>query len=358
MSSAEAPAAGGETEGQHEEGLRSQLVELMQSLKRREPLDPTYKRYLMDGAVTNVRPVLPKDKAYKKIGSDLRATVETFVVQTQGKDPFDRIAQRQPLQEEHMRAALTLREAKEHEQKALLDATLSALPKRAGMDAPTRRRHLEEICLGLRQSAPTSAAAAAGGASSRNRTPTPSTATTLSAAQQTEQARQQAALEAQRAQFKAREEARLRREEEDRQRRQLEAANRGSNKRDKTPQNALHKLIFPIFKMLWDMEFPHLGGINPFRIVIDRENCASCGAPDYFDVITTPMNLTYIQHKVDRLEYTTFQQFNQDVELMISNALLYNSDVNNPYHIAAEELKKNFLRTAKKAIAKVRAARK
>jgi len=357
MSSADAPAAGGETEGQHEEGLRSQLLELMQSLKRREPLEVTYKRYLMDGAVTNVRPNLPKDKAYKKIGSDLRATVETFMVQTQGKDPFDRIAQRQPLQEEHMRAALTLREAKEHEQKALLDATLSALPKRAGMDAPTRRRHLEEICLGLRQSAPTSAAA--GGASSRSRTPTPSsTTTTLSAAQQTEQARQQAALEAQRAQAKAREEARLRREEEDRQRRQLEAANRGNNKRDNTPQGALHKLIFPIFKKLWDTEFPHLGGINPFRIVIDRENCASCGAPDYFDVITTPMNLTYIQHKVDRLEYTTFQQFYQDVELMVSNALLYNSDVNNPYHIAAAELKKKFHKLAKKAIAKVQAARK
>jgi len=70
-------------EGQREEDLRNQLQAAMRDLKRREPLDPTYKRYLLNGLVTNRRPVLPKDKAYKKIGSDLRAVVEAFADQTQ-----------------------------------------------------------------------------------------------------------------------------------------------------------------------------------------------------------------------------------------------------------------------------------
>ena len=337
-------------EAQHEEDLRNQLLEAMQSLKRREPLDPTYKRYLMSGTLTNRRPVLPKDKTYRRIGSDLRATVETFAEQTQGRDPFDRIEQRQPLQEDQMRAALTLREAKKIEQKALLEATLSALPKRGGMDALTRRRHLEGIFLGLQSPEHQAAAARASAAGGGARTPTPS-----SAAQQTEQARQQAELEAQRAQAKAREEARLRREEEDRQRRQQEnirqRKQQQQQQRDDTPQGAHHKYIHPIFKMLWDMEFPLLGGTNPFRVVIDRENCASCGAPDYFDVIQRPMNLTYIQRKVEHHEYATLHQFVQDVELMISNALLYNSDPRNPYHIAAKELGKKFRKACKRVLA-------
>jgi hypothetical protein len=98
------------------------------------------------------------------------------------------------------------------------------------------------------------------------------------------------------------------------------------------------------------MEFPLLGGINPFRIVIDRDNCASVGAPDYFDIIDKPMNLTYIQSKVDGMEYESLSAFFADVDLMINNCLLYNSDASNPYHIAAQELKKRYLRIAKKVV--------
>jgi len=323
--------------GPNEESLRNQLQEAMNDLKRREPLDPTYKRYLMNGIVTARRPVLPKDKSYKRICSDLRACVETFVEQTQGKDPFDRIAQRQPLQEDQMRAALTLREAKKHEQKALLDATLSTLPKRGGMDATTRRRHLEGIAMGLRETiAPT--------LSRPNHSPPPPSSMQTAAAE----------LERKRAQ--EREAARMRAEEEERKRKEIENMKR--KKRADTPQGALHMLIQPIFKALWDMEFEHLHGTNPFRIVIDRDTCASCGAPDYFDFITTPMNLTYIKRKVENLEYTSLQQFSQDVELMVSNALLYNSDPHNPYHTAAEELRKKFRKAAKTVLARVKEARK
>jgi hypothetical protein len=98
------------------------------------------------------------------------------------------------------------------------------------------------------------------------------------------------------------------------------------------------------------MEFPQLSGTNPFRIVIDRENCASCGAPDYFEIIDKPMNLTYIQEKVNKLEYSTFQSFCQDVDLMISNAIKYNSDPSNPYRIAAEELKKTYIKTRNRVV--------
>ena len=105
-------------------------------------------------------------------------------------------------------------------------------------------------------------------------------------------------------------------------------------------QQALHKIIEPVFKKLWDMEFPNLGGTNPFRIVIDRDNCASIGAPDYFDIITTPMNLTYIQNRVNKMQYSTLQNFFADVDLMIDNAIKYNSDPGNPYRVAAQEMKK------------------
>jgi hypothetical protein len=319
--------------GPNEEDLRKQLRAAYQTIKSREPLDPSYKHLLMNGAVTTRRPVLPKDKFYKRVGSRIRQRVENFMVQTQGKDPFDRISQRRPLEEAAMRAALTLREPKEHEQQALLDATLSSLPRRNGMDELSRRRHLEGIALGLL---------------SRENRPVRVDTNAPSVVAQTERARQQAELERQQAQASAREAARRRREEEDRQRREEEIRHRKTHV--ETSQQALHKLYQPIFRKLWEMEFPHLGGINPFRIVIDRDNCASVGAADYFSVINTPMNLTYIQHKVDSMAYESLSAFFADVDLMLKNALAYNSDPSNPYRIAAEEMKKRYMKFVKKVL--------
>lgn len=65
---------------------------------------------------------------------------------------------------------------------------------------------------------------------------------------------------------------------------------------------------------------------------------------------TYQMNLTYIQQKVDKMEYQTLQSFFTDVELMINNAILYNSDPSNPYRIAAEEMKKKYQKIAKKLV--------
>ena len=326
-------AASAATSGPNEEDLRRELGYTFQSLKSREPLEPTYKKLLMNGVVTPRLPVLPKDKFYKRVGSRLRERVENFLVETQGKDPFDRIAQRKPLEEGAMRAALTMREAKEHEQQALLDATLAALPRRHGMDDLTRRRHLEAIAQGLQ---------------SREKKVARTDPSTQSVAQQTEHARQQAELERRQSQASAREAARRRREDEERQRREDEVQRK--KRLVETPVHALHKIYQPIFKKLWDMEFAYLGGINPFRIVIDRDNCTSVGAPDYFDVIDTPMNLSYIQTKVDRMEYESLSAFFADVDLMIKNALKYNSDPSNPYRVAAEDLKKRYMKMVKKVM--------
>ena len=63
------------------------------------------------------------------------------------------------------------------------------------------------------------------------------------------------------------------------------------------------------------------------------------------------MNLTYIKQKVDKMEYKSLTDFFADVDLTISNALLYNSDPSNPYRIAAEDMKKKYLKMAKKLLA-------
>jgi hypothetical protein len=282
--STESPNNNKSTSGQNEDDLRKSLRQALQSLTRREPLEPTYKRLILSGTVTSRRPVLIKDKFYRKVGSRLRERVEGFLALTEGKDPFDRISQRQPLEDSAMRAALTLREAKEHEQQPLLDATLAALPPRQGMDEPTRRKHLEGIARMLQSEKKKTRPTATSTSTATTFT------TTTSAAEQTEASRQQhVELERQRAQARAREAARRRREEEERQRAQEELARK--RKAAETPEQALHKLYHPIFKKLWDMEFVNLNSTNPFRIVIDRANCAAMGAADYFDVIKTPVSI-------------------------------------------------------------------
>mmetsp|Transcript_103433 Transcript_103433/g.299262 ORF Transcript_103433/g.299262 Transcript_103433/m.299262 type:complete len:346 (-) Transcript_103433:348-1385(-) len=301
-----------------EDDLRRHLRQEMQNVNRREPLDPTYKKLVQSRVLTHRVPVLFKDKFYKRVGSRIRMKVERYMQETQGKDPFDRISQRKPLDEDAMRSAFTLREAKEHEQVPLLEATLASQAMH-----PERKRHMDGMALALQ---------------SRQEKKMRSTSP-MNTAQQAEEARLRAELDAQRKQARQWEETRKKREEAERRRREEESI-AAMRRRTESPQQALHKIIEPVFKKLWDMEFQNLGGTNPFRIVIDRDNCAAIGAPDYFDIITTPMNLTYIQNKVSKMQYSTLQSFFGDIDLMISNAIKYNSDPGNPYRVAAEEMKK------------------
>jgi Bromodomain len=98
------------------------------------------------------------------------------------------------------------------------------------------------------------------------------------------------------------------------------------------------------------MEFQKLDSTNPFRLVIDQDSCASLGAPDYFEVIKTPMNLTYIQRKVENMAYISLKAFLEDVDLMLSNALLYNTGADDPYRQAAEEMRKSYRKLRRKTV--------
>lgn len=327
--------------------LRNQLRKLLKDLTRREPLDLTYKHLLFDGVVTPRRPTLAKDKLYKHVGANLRKSVTQFA-----EHPWDKIAQREPLDETEMRAAFTLRENKKHEQEALLQATLAATnpPNYAA-----RKRKLEGMAMTLQRKKPKKhkpSKAAVADATTR-------------AANNEEEERRRAEYQRQLQQQK-REAARLRRLEEERQQKEERLA-----RMQESPQVKLARycqpgmqqkrlsfhshydlfsnlyLPFAVFNKLWDMEFDLLQKTNPFRIVIDENNCAAMGAPDYMDIIKKPMNLTWIQAKLKEAKYETLPEFFADIELVLSNAVLYNSDPNNPYHLAAKEMRQVFRKEGK-----------
>ncbi|CAF1252696.1 unnamed protein product [Adineta steineri] len=48
--------------------------------------------------------------------------------------------------------------------------------------------------------------------------------------------------------------------------------------------------------------------------------------PDYYDVIENPMTFSMMLEKVDKHGYTCVKQLTQDIDLIVSNALLYNPD--------------------------------
>jgi hypothetical protein len=48
--------------------------------------------------------------------------------------------------------------------------------------------------------------------------------------------------------------------------------------------------------------------------------------PDYYDVIENPMTFSMMLEKVDKHGYTCVKQLIQDIDLIVSNALLYNPD--------------------------------
>ena len=317
-----------------EDDLRKSLRESLQKVARREPLDTTYRHLLMNGIVTPRKPTLPKDKLYKPVTARLRERVEGFGQQ----HPWDRISQRQEIKDSALSSALNLRECKKHEQEGLLQATLAALPKRS-RDEAAREAHLEGMALGLQQ-----------------KEIKMQKQKVESQHMQQQRLQKQKETERQRLdqQRRNRETAKRRREEQEAKAKQEMERAKKQKVEPATPQRALMKYTQPVFQKLWDMEFGNLGNTNPFRIVIDRHNCAAMGAPDYFDVIKTPMNLAYIQKKVQNAEYESLQAFFSDVDLMLNNALIYNSDPNNDYHLAAKEMSKQFKRMAKAIVQKLK----
>jgi len=323
-----------------EEDLKRELRAALQIFKKREPLENSYKHLLMNAVVTPRKPALPKDRLYKPVGARLRDRVESFMQQTEGGDPMDRLSSREPIEEDAMRSAFTLRGCKKHEQEALLKASLAALPRRNGMDYRTRQRQMEGIAMGLQNREPRTKRAkttkSGMGVSPDDIAKNQKESEQLKRQQQREERARKKRKEV----LLRREEER--REEEDRRARMMES-----------PQQKLYRYYEPILQVLWDMEFQNLGGTNPFRIVIDKDNCAQMGAPDYCTIITKPMNLTWIKQKAKKLEYETLEAFFNDVELLIKNALRYNSDPNNDFHLAAKEMSRKYVKMKNVVVAKL-----
>lgn len=48
--------------------------------------------------------------------------------------------------------------------------------------------------------------------------------------------------------------------------------------------------------------------------------------PDYYDVVENPMTFSMMLEKVDKHGYSCVKQFTEDIDLIVSNALLYNPD--------------------------------
>lgn len=331
--SAPSSSGAGILNDEDEAALRSQLRKSLNSLQQREPLDLTYKHLLFDNVVTSRRPTLPKDKMYKNIGANLRETVTRFT-----ENPWDKIARREPMEEDKMRAAFTLREHKKHEQEALLAATLAA---RQSGNYSSKKRKFEGMAMTLQRKRPKKKPKAMSPAQQAATNQADEEARRLQAERQ-----RQAKLAEQQ---KKREAAHLRRLEEERREEEERIA-----RMQESPQQKLARLCQPIFQKMWDMEFPLLQNTNPFRIVIDENNCAAMGAPDYMDIISKPMNLSYISDKISNAKYDTLKEFFDDAELMFSNAFLYNSDPNNAYHIAAKEMRKVYKKEAKAVIDELR----
>ena len=374
-----------------EEQLRKQLKGHLHRVTKREPLDATYKFLIASGAARP--PFIPKDRLYKRLPAELRHTTEKLMLQAGGNDPNlpgKKIGDdREALDEEAMRSALTLRAAKRHEQEALALAALKAPPRGVrlppGWDVTTHRNRLEGMALGLQekeikqknkverarlaQIAKAKMEAAEREAAAKGRTI--ATAAGGAGAEAAMQAKALAKAEEELALKKQRDrenEERLRRIERERQRteerrvreeeerQEAEEAKAELERRQRmaeTPKEALFRLYNPVFQILWDMEFPALGNSNPFRIVIDKDTCVQMGVPDYCKVIAKPMNLTYVQEKVENRSYLTLQEFFSDIELIISNALTYNSDPRNPYHVAALEFRKRYRKAAKRVVQSV-----
>ena len=59
-------------------------------------------------------------------------------------------------------------------------------------------------------------------------------------------------------------------------------------------------------------------------------------APGYFDLVKNPMDLRTIREKLDKGEYSGVEQWKNDVNLVFSNAVLYNGKSSAVGVIAAE----------------------
>ncbi len=75
---------------------------------------------------------------------------------------------------------------------------------------------------------------------------------------------------------------------------------------------------------------------SPFLQRITRENCASLGVPNYFEFITTPMDLSTMYLNAERGLYSTLEAFRRDLYLVVDNAKTFNRKGEDVYDMAIE----------------------
>mmetsp|Transcript_8466 Transcript_8466/g.15963 ORF Transcript_8466/g.15963 Transcript_8466/m.15963 type:complete len:406 (-) Transcript_8466:106-1323(-) len=372
--------------------LRKQLYSFHKKISKREPLDPSYK-FLIKQNTRVKAPQIYLDKMYVNFTADLREKVESYMGKYGSENPATdgRKAKignnRADLDVEMMKNALKLRECKTFEQEAFIEAELDATKAKrlrcSLVNEGTRRRWLEAIALGLQErerkkqrrdgkllAAVRQKMLEAEKVSLEMKKALVTDETEAAAIeeqlrQKEEEARKVKEKQMQeeqrfreieeakrREQERQQERERQREEERERQRLEQEREERMRKaRRLETPQQALHRIYEPLFQTLWEMDF--FDGTNPFRLVITKENCDFMGAPGYCDVVKKPMNLTWVREKVTNFKYETLQEFFQDIELIVSNALLYNSDPNNPYHKAANVMKNKYIKLRKNVLVKL-----
>ncbi|CAB41059.2 SWR1 complex bromodomain subunit bdf1 [Schizosaccharomyces pombe] len=76
----------------------------------------------------------------------------------------------------------------------------------------------------------------------------------------------------------------------------------------------------------------------PFYQPVDP---VACDCPDYFDVIKEPMDLSTIQSKLNKNEYSTLEEFESDILLMFNNCFTYNPP-GTPVHVMGRQLENVF----------------
>jgi len=366
-----------------EDALRNMLRQELKKVSQREPLPPTYHGLLKNQNINASG--LPKDNLYKSL-SNLREKVETFVNKNGVEiDPMRKCGKfRKVLNKNDMRSAFTLRECKPFEQKSLIAASLAtSLARRvpwSNVDEATRKRHIQAMSLGTREKEQKKIRLAKMHneiISAKNKNL--ATEEALMRMKKSEaldkgddKVDQPARLkdkerkESKERQSDERERMRNIKKTKERERERVESRRRLEEEAEskieeekrraqekESPQQALHRLYEPMFRRLWNMEFSNLNNTNPFRIVIDKDNCVAMGVPDYCDIIKKPMNLTYVQEKVESISYKTLKDFFEDITMLINNALLYNSDSSNEYHKAALQMKKRAKKEYKLVLEKI-----
>jgi hypothetical protein len=374
--------------------LRAELYAYRKKNAKREPLDPTYDFLLLQNSNCK-RPLIFKDDMYKKFDADLREKVETYAKRYGTETPMDDARQykigrkRDTLDIDKMKAAFTLRECKDFEQKAFINTELAASKARRldgfMIEEGIRKSRVESMALGLQErerkktklrdekefdkfKSKILETEKATLESKKALTLDEQEAKILEErlkqkekesleAQRLEKEHQARLLESQlaREQERRRELERRRANQEERLRMEREREEHLRKTRSlESPEQALQRIYAPMFQELWEMEF--FDGTNPFRLVIDKHNCAAMGVPDYCTLIKKPMNLTYIREKVQGCKYSTLSQFFEDIELIISNCLLYNSDPTNPYNQAANVLKTKYISLRKQVLTNLQQA--